>query len=144
MVVTRAQSKAAQPAQNNSSPNDDEDAPPLNTFTCFPRLPFELRALIWKVICFEPRNVDIEILNLGSVYSEFIPAAHHAGYGAAIPLYSFYSECRPPQALQINRELRAEALKCYKLEFEIEVVDRGFTVSFPPQTYVNFEIDRLS
>ncbi|KAH7419382.1 hypothetical protein BKA64DRAFT_15632 [Cadophora sp. MPI-SDFR-AT-0126] len=147
MVFTRRQrkiAKAVHAAQNHpSSSNDLEETPPPSTFVSFPRLPAELRVRIWKFVCFEPRNVDIQTFQRGHVISAIPPVAPFPGFGPQIQLHSYFSQTKLPPALHVNQELRAEALKWYKLSFGREVVDRGFTITFPPKIYVNFEVDRL-
>ncbi|PVH89550.1 hypothetical protein DL98DRAFT_600865 [Cadophora sp. DSE1049] len=129
MVLTRRQRKAANVAHSSAPSGDDEETPSFNIFKPFPRLPAEMRARIWMF--------------RGSVISEFPPAILDPRLRPNVPLHSYFSQTQLPPALHVNRELRAETLKWYKLAFGREVLDRCFTITFPPKIYVNFEVNRL-
>jgi hypothetical protein len=47
-----------------STPADNQDAPnvPCSTFTCFPKLPIELRHKIWKYASFVTRNICVSVM----------------------------------------------------------------------------------
>lgn len=133
-------------APSDSSSNDDDKTPPFSTFTCFPHLHFDLRVMIWKIVCFEPRNVDIGLRYRGIIISDWPPEKNPKGHPGTEPyhlLYAYSSLCRLPPALHVNEELRTKALRWYKLEFGREVTGDGYSTSFPPKTYAKFEIDRL-
>ncbi|KAF8854118.1 hypothetical protein BDZ45DRAFT_806109 [Acephala macrosclerotiorum] len=86
----------------------------LQTFTCFPRLPLELRCLIWEAMC-QPRTVELE-------YDEDFPEG-------------FSSRAMNPKVLEVCRESRKTVIDSYPLCFG--------SVFFPAKVRFNFAIDTL-
>lgn len=80
---------------------------PLKTFTCFPRLPPEIRLLIWKQVYQVSRVIRIEYNRSGQC------TAHHR---------------RPPIGFHVCQESREEALKVYRLAFGSVQVFINFNV----------------
>lgn len=74
----------------------------LTSFTCFPRLPANIRLQIRKDVTNEPRTVDI------------FEGPWQCNNGI-IPPYRFVSSQPPPPVLQVNRELRHIGLEYYRL-----------------------------
>ena len=148
MAATRQRRKAAKAAilaknQPSSKKPAKRKSLALKAFRRFPGLPAEIRALVWMFVCFQSRNVDIGIRRRGFVASDSAPAVPSLSGPGKIQLFSYFSQVRPPPALHVNQELRAEALKCYNLDFGREVVDRNFTATFPPKIHINWKVDRL-
>jgi hypothetical protein len=52
-----------------STPADNQDAPtvPCSIFTCFPKLPIELRHKIWKYASFVTRNICVSVMEMGTI-----------------------------------------------------------------------------
>lgn len=102
----------------------------LVSFHLFPKLPLELRLIIWKLACFQSR----------SVYLSTVPVL--------LDLYAShpYKMNRPnqlncPTILQICKEAREEALKHYELinrcvSHEHKIHDQ--------KVYINFDVDHVS
>ena len=112
----------------------------LKEFTCFPKLPIELRIKIWGNACSATRNVDIrakQFVMPGDCFEN-----HY--------LYYWYSSCAVPAVLHVSKESRTEGLKHYKPDFathrEIEMEDPislTMSISTPAQVYINWNNDRL-
>ena len=114
---------------------DLPEKPKEQTFARFGELPSELRLKIWKLVCFQPRNVDIFTDNLGTI---------RVRDDVHFDTYKFYSHfCSHPAVLHVCQESREEALKHYKLEFGTSHHFSIINVSTPPRIYVNFACDRL-
>lgn len=141
---------------NNSTVNDltsdffheAEPRSDLIEFTCFPRLPTELRDIIWTLACFQPRVIDIWLKELaanvrkGSAVAAFANApTRHDRY----PFYYLSHQITPPAVLQTCKESRAIGLKYYSLSFDTsQVMKEGLgtiTVATPPRIYVNRACD---
>jgi len=125
-------------------PGSNIEIPAERTFTCFPRLPAELRMKVWKYASHVTRNIDIStrILYLSS---------EPQGKGAA-PSYYYTSSCPPPSILHVCKESRTEAMIYYQLDFESSenVWNRSGTSRFPPvyiatppSIYINWQVDRV-
>jgi hypothetical protein len=88
----------------------------LNNFTLFPKLPVEIRCMIWTAMC-EPRAVELEHdEELETFYSK----AHSAPY---------------PLALEICQESRNAIINEYPLCFG--------SIFYPATTRFNFKLDTL-
>ncbi|CZR64804.1 uncharacterized protein PAC_14703 [Phialocephala subalpina] len=104
------------------------------SFTCFPKLPLELRLKIWKDISHTPRFVDIWASYHGVLMgleeeNEFVCTRH-------------VTICSVPPVLHPSQEARREAVKHYKLSFGIShTLHHGIQFSAPPRIYVNLESD---
>ncbi|KAE9366566.1 hypothetical protein N431DRAFT_445287 [Stipitochalara longipes BDJ] len=112
---------------------------PCTTFTCFPKLPIELRFKIWKEVCFQRRNICVSMKTLGSLSQD-----DRGGQArSAIHLNIYVSRSSHPAILHTSHESRKEGLKYYKLEFGSSYTGPLFTFSTPAQTYINWQADRL-
>ena len=89
------------------------------TFTLFPKLPIELRRMIWKQSLPGPRQ--------GFVYCESLRESPFC-----------VSPCRIPTALHVTREARSFALETYKARFAISLAGER-----PAQIHFNSENDTL-
>ncbi|CZR58276.1 uncharacterized protein PAC_08167 [Phialocephala subalpina] len=110
----------------SQDPPSSQSPGPLRTFTCFPRLPIEIRATIWKHTL-EPRVVELKF------------DCHEChSLESIITLYTkrgFYTEVRTPVAMEVNRDSRQAALPYYELCFS----SRCYTT----RTRFNFRLDTL-
>ena len=98
---------------------------PLRTFTCFPKLPLELRNKIWAYYSFTPRTIKLCIAT--SQHSRAITGGQ-----------------RIPAVLRTSFESRNEALKHYTLCLQEPAPDSIFLEYGMPKRrrmYVNFEAD---
>jgi hypothetical protein len=75
----------------------------LETFTCFPKLPPELRRIIWKLTFPNRRLIDLTLVRL------------YRGR----PIYGRGADPKHPIALHVNRESRAIALQIYHGIFQM-------------------------
>ncbi|KAG4434002.1 hypothetical protein IFR05_010517 [Cadophora sp. M221] len=95
----------------------DEDAlatgVEITKFTHFPKLPFELRSMIFTLACFEPRVIDIWAVEL-----EIANNIGTTDLRADTILFRFRSQAeRPPSLLHASHESRTVSLKHYSLGF---------------------------
>ncbi|KAI9052015.1 hypothetical protein LZ554_004269 [Drepanopeziza brunnea f. sp. 'monogermtubi'] len=109
---------------------------PLTTFTCFKKLPAELRIKVWRVASFTGRNIDLSIHSLEEVDDFWTDRV--SDEEDQWPHF-FFSTSKPPAILYVNMESRTEARKHYSLEFSTEF--HGFEL--PPKIYVNWAADRI-
>lgn len=95
----------------------------------FPKLPTEIRLMIWNLALPGPRVVDIRLRR-----------RHEATSTGKIPDVSRYvSSLDHPAMLHACSESRFVALRHYELSFEKSTT----TESSPAQTYINFSIDTV-
>ncbi|KAG4418826.1 hypothetical protein IFR04_008031 [Cadophora malorum] len=80
----------------------------LMTFTCFVKLPPELRVMIWEVVANQPRNIDIRAR--GDDPEEDLCTAE-------VPPLKFWTTQPVPGVLHANQEARQVGLKFYELSF---------------------------
>jgi 2EXR family len=121
----------------------EKDARAETTFTCFPKLPAELRTKVWKYASHVTRNIDISTKTL-------YLSCKRNGEGPAMPYY-YVSSCPPPAILLVCKESRTEALKYYKLDFESEDLwglsgtsnTPPVLIATPPRIYINWQVDRI-
>lgn len=100
------------------------------SFTCFPKLPLELRRQIFKEACCVSRVIDIRANPIGS---EEVGIAFFGEYLAA-PV-GFRTFCKStPSILHVSREARSIGLKYYGLEFGTE-----FHLDIGPGVVVDFK-----
>lgn len=97
-------------SQDNAAGHDDKRP---QKFVQFPKLPLELRRIIWRWSL--PRSRIVEIF-----YD---------------PERGCWSCCPPPTGLRVNSESREVALEWYKLSFA--------TQTTPPMIYIDMDIDQL-
>ena len=124
-------------AKSEAEPVVDAASEEPRTFTCFPKLPVELRLKIWGYASSVTRNVDIWARSLDI----------EIRYSFQRTLY-FYSSLPPPAVLHVNSESRCESLKYYDLDFgtyfTFKHADSApFTISSPCRVYFNWNTDRL-
>lgn len=105
---------------------------PQRTFTCFSRLPVELRGFIWEYSCHVERNLDIWIA----------PFAISQSDKEEQP-FKYITTTPAPAILHICKESRAAGLKHYDLKFEMEFTSGGSTHWTPNRIYANFGTDRV-
>ncbi|KAF5875315.1 uncharacterized protein Bfra_003770 [Botrytis fragariae] len=79
----------------------------LDTFTCFPRLPPELRLRIWRTMAFVPRVIALQERSV-----------HNATHKRSVCIQTTNAAAK---VLQIHHESRTEALKFHKPSFGIRV-----------------------
>jgi hypothetical protein len=101
---------------------------PLQSFTLFPELPFELRLKIWSFIAPGPRVVGINYRNQRAKRRGISVTFYHnrAGWTSPDPV---------PIILHISQESRTEGLKSLKTTFGSHW--------FPGEVYFDFEKDTL-
>ncbi|CZR64810.1 uncharacterized protein PAC_14709 [Phialocephala subalpina] len=109
------------------------------TFTRFPRLPLELRLMIWTHCSQFTRYVDLWPSEHGRLQdgTETRPNS--------ILNFQFLRHVTsqpPPAVLYACKESRKVALQHYKLEFGSKhVLDHGMTITTPPRIYINWSSD---
>jgi hypothetical protein len=124
-------------AKSEAEPVVDAASEKSKTFTCFPKVPVELRLKIWGYASSVNRNVDIWVRSLDT---KLIKPYER-------PLY-FYTSLPPPAVLHVNSESRSESLKYYDLDFGTNITIKHthsvpFTISIPSRIYFNWNTDRL-
>jgi hypothetical protein len=114
----------------NSTSTISSEAPtfPLTKFTCFPKLPKELRLKTWKHAATIPRNIDLWV-------DPWVIDRH--GH------YYYMSTTLPPAVLSTCQESRQERLAIYKLAFGAESHVRRHRHSSDPYIYINWSADTL-
>ena len=131
--------------QKYSSPKIDEyssrmkDSATPPEFTCFADFPFDIRAYIWEIVAFLPRDIDIWAQSLGTI-------ARSSSLPHGFTLFRYVTTQPPPAILHVNKESRAIGLKYYSLEFgsSYEIPRHyGLRVGSAPKTYINFRCDRI-
>lgn len=83
----------------------------LGTFSLFPRLPVEVRLLIWEETCRQGRLITV------FTCQDPLEDEQSLGHGN-IPFYTFKSRDPIPSILHATREARAVARKFYTLAFD--------------------------
>lgn len=109
---------------------------PPAAFTCFSKLPPELRCKVWREASFQKRNICITIKKLGTWDEDLLEGVW------ACP-FAYISRSTHPAILHTSREARTEGLKYYTLDFGVSYVRPLFTFSSPPRTYINWKADRV-
>lgn len=111
----------------------------INTFTCFPKLAVEIRRMVWKQVCFQPRNI--------ALWRDTVELNHECS-GINLDHSVYY--IRPnsqPAILRTCQESRNIGLKNYTLEFGISttrnVVGTEVVMSNPARIYVNWVCDTV-
>jgi hypothetical protein len=100
----------------------------VGRFTCFSKLPTEIRLKIWKNALPGPRIIRMELK-----HSVRVPLKE--GEKKKPKVTRLISSRPRPVGLHVCRESRIEALKEYELAFP--------TKTSPAQTYINFAVDTL-
>ncbi|TVY37125.1 hypothetical protein LOCC1_G006916 [Lachnellula occidentalis] len=111
------------------------------TFTCFPKLPLELRNMIWDCAANLPRNLDIWAPTIGN---EMVILWNQADGPINFTPYKFCSTRPVPGILHANQESRTTALGFYELSFhtKIDVTDHIKIVT-SNRIYCNPEADQI-
>jgi len=111
-------------------------------FTCFPKLPPELRNKIWKGACSVPRIIDLWAVPIFGKTGEEFFSENFSRIGPIA--YKSHSR-QPPAILHTSREARTLGLECYSLEFGDEIKEsiNGVEVkmSIPAKIYINWKCD---
>lgn len=126
----------------------------FDSFTCFPKLPREIRLQIWSEVARQPRNVDIYIKDadiesrsedskIRSCKLDETGIYHHP-----LPSYRIVSRSPPPTVLQTCQESLYECRKFFSLEFGVlkyspSTTNQHTTVVSPAKVYVQWKVDRL-
>ncbi|KAF7863988.1 hypothetical protein EAF04_006953 [Stromatinia cepivora] len=105
------------------------------TFTCFGKLPTELRILIWGMACEQQRNISIE-LHPSYKPGDLPPYQRRDGYICA-------SNTPHPNVFYASKESRKEALKYYSLFFGEKLTNPRFSIGTQPRIWCNFKADTL-
>jgi hypothetical protein len=120
------------------------------TFTCFPKLPIELRLKIWKEASSVPRRICVYIRVLAQPFEEDDSDGEDEDNDGEddLTFTSFIYLATWPHlpVLRTSRESRIESLKHYKLAFGVEKKKRtrpSITLSSPANTYINGKADRI-
>ncbi|KUJ16514.1 uncharacterized protein LY89DRAFT_670024 [Mollisia scopiformis] len=107
-------------------------------FTCFPRLPLDLRQNIWRYSCHERRIVDIWTVELGEL-SMHAMGTPRGPYHACLRHVTI---CKIPDVLHATEESRRIALTDYTLAFGFSHrLSHGLKLTGAPQSYVNWDSD---
>jgi len=118
-------------ASFSGSRQAQQDTKTLSSFTLFPKLPFEVRLMIWGFACHHTRNVDIWAKSIPDIYLR------------ECATFRYVSSCPPPAILGSSKEGRTEGLKHYELAFG-STFNLAFDIKItvPPRIYFNFQADR--
>ncbi|TVY19713.1 hypothetical protein LARI1_G003218 [Lachnellula arida] len=111
------------------------------TSTCFPKLPLELRNMVWTYGANLPRNLDIWAPTIGEEMT-----FHWNYHQNSLNFHPFkFCSTRPvPGILHANRESRTIALKFYELSFGTEFNPaHHLKFTTPARIYTNFQADRV-
>lgn len=81
---------------NEPNSPGEPNAIQTNTFTCFSRLPLEIRTIIWNFVCFLTRDKDLRFPKIGTM--TFCMNGHRAG----INIYGYRSTTPHPATIYIN------------------------------------------
>lgn len=123
------------------------------TFTCFPRLPLELRDSIWTHASFGSRNLD--------TWMEFLGEMRYNRPSDSSQSFRYATMSRPPPILHTSREARNVGLRQYHSMFEVLFAppiykhrrgphrrgprrpprNSGVEIRLPPQIYYNDQAD---
>ncbi|CZR67218.1 uncharacterized protein PAC_17117 [Phialocephala subalpina] len=101
---------------------------PVKMFTCFPKLPLEIRNMIWAEAAKVPRNVDVWSPTFGTMTL----TSDTSDERVVVTPYRFISKQTPPGILHTNQESRAISLKHFHLAFGNDFDGEGLGFSFEP------------
>lgn len=124
---------------NHLKKQDSERA----AFTCFRKLPTELREMIWKEACFQQRHIDIWISPLSRKKFGRLLTKREVNTRS---MFEVQSHHRVPLVLHTCAEARKVGLRYYSLEFDTSYSikrrhRKTFQIGTPAQIYVNWECD---
>lgn len=122
----------------------------LEEFTCFQKLPVEIRNTVWKEVCFEPRVVDLWVSEMSENQKGLNTYLRESldGFEREVQ-FIFRTYSQPPSILHVNQEARHEALKYYQLVFGTEYkvkLGRNMSdlqITTDPEIYFNWKCDIL-
>jgi len=113
-------------------------------FTCFPRLPLEIRNMIWEEAANLPRNLDIWTIPTGNAsYSE------EDEYGSLVrkefSFYQYKTRQPHPGVLLATKESRAATHKHFQWSLQMDAREApvDFTITTYPNVLRNFKADRI-
>lgn len=112
-----------------------------STFTCFQRLPYDIRYLVWKLAASVPRNLDIWPLSIGALASN-----HNPDVELTPQMWRIFTTSPIPSILHATQESRTIGSKFYVLSFGVKhqcPSYHGATITMPPRVYYNLEVDRV-
>jgi hypothetical protein len=112
------------------------------TFTRFPKLPLELRNIVWEYASNQPRNLDIWASTTGTITFQRSSEAQKYEYYA----FKYYTTQPVPGILHASQESRTAALQFYDLSFGIGLTfesNDNLTFNSAPRIYRNFGADRI-
>ncbi|KAH7399926.1 hypothetical protein BKA64DRAFT_670728 [Cadophora sp. MPI-SDFR-AT-0126] len=121
-----------------SSPLNNTEATeePLRAFTCFPRLPPELRLIVWEQVCCQTRNVPLRAVSMD--FTRLVVSSSTEG------VFRYSTNLPPPSVLSTCRESRDSGLKHYTLLFRTTFdIGHGIMVRAPARIYINADSDRI-
>jgi len=130
-----------------SSSGEASKEPGKIRFERFPRLPFEIRQMVWKYICFDIRNVDlwardgVQGSNPLRTRSPILNQFRRQFEPVKAPVYR--SSCLPPALLHTSQEARKEGLRWYSLLPGTPAYPRSEVPAVSPRFYINWASDRL-
>ncbi|PVH76746.1 hypothetical protein DL98DRAFT_657210 [Cadophora sp. DSE1049] len=120
------------PQSTAPTPTTDQQ----RTFTCFSKLPTEIRFKIWRLAAPEPRNIDVgviyEIQVTGDQLGTYVSTSWHTT-----------GVRRVPNILHVNRESRLLTLESYTLVFDMSTLTQEVSSPSQGRIYVNWERDTI-
>lgn len=115
---------------------------PCQDFSRFPDLPTEIRLKIWPLTFPSSRVIEIRTADYPSNIS-YLPIPSRPGN--TVSDINWVTKTRPPAALSVCRETRAEALRVYSVRFEL-LAAGGEVIYINPDIdilYANFKFQDL-
>lgn len=113
------------------------------TFTCFPKLPLEIRIKIWEEAANLPRNLDIWAHTTGKATS-FRRSNRDREVVDEYTMFKFTTRQPVPGVLLASKESRAASRKFFHLSFGSDLdYGSGLEVITHPEILRNFEADRI-
>ncbi|KUJ11475.1 uncharacterized protein LY89DRAFT_226161 [Mollisia scopiformis] len=110
------------------------------TFTCFPRLPPEIRIAIWEKVANLPRNLDIWAPKTGEV--TYSAEVHGAPTDKWLETFQ-YTTTQFPGCLLANQESRSATCKYFELSFEVGYQQDSLMFFYQPEIMSNVTMDRV-
>ncbi|KAF4634438.1 hypothetical protein G7Y89_g3669 [Cudoniella acicularis] len=114
---------------------------PCRTFTCFPKLPLEVRLMIWGQVANLPRNLDVWSKVIGHASWQW----EARGPASDIELFKFVSTQPIPAILLVNKESYAIGKKYYRRSFGhyYDINNMDIKITTPGTILRNFNADRI-
>jgi len=101
----------------------------LKSFVLFQEFPVEIKLKIFRAMAHIPRTVAVSLKEIGRM-----PMSEE-------PIFKYVSPMRPPAILQVCQAAREEALKFYRLEFDLKYYGPSMALFLDGTIYVNFKVD---